>query len=47
MELIHEGVMVCEHPEFIYPAGEAYECSRVLSLGWADIEAGFLETSAT
>lgn len=48
VELVHEElVLQCQHPSFLYPADEAYECSGVLTLDWADIEAGFLETSAT
>lgn len=48
MELSHEGVLLpCEHPSFFYPADDAYECNGVLTLGWADIEAGELTTSAT
>lgn len=48
MELVHEGVMLpCEHPSFFYPADDAYECKGVLTLGWADIEAGAFNTSAT
>lgn len=48
MELIHEGVLLsCEHPPFLYPADGGYTCSGEKTLGWDNIEAGGLNTTAT
>lgn len=47
-ELTHGGVLVsCEHPTYLYPTDEPYECNETLSLLWKEIEAGFKETGST
>lgn len=48
IELVHEGrLLLCDHPSSLYPADETYKCRGKVSLGWGEIEAGFLKTSAT
>lgn len=48
IELVHEGrLLSCDHPSSLYPADETYKCRGKVSLGWEEIEAGFLNTSAT
>lgn len=48
IELTHGGVLLpCDHPTYLYPTDEPYECNETLSLVWSDIEAGLQETEAT
>lgn len=49
MELLHDegGLISCDHPSFLYPTDEPYECRGTVSLGWDQIEAGFWYMSAT